>query len=173
MRSCARWLERTHDFLAVILAKGAVAEAGAALIEELRALPQPLPVIYLGNDGLPKIAESSGDLAWFQLELPVKQRRLSAVLDQAHNVRSGHPTQPGAHRFRPSGASRPMREVHRLIEQVAPFGTNVLILGESGTGKGNGGPPHSRALRPRGASLRAGQLRRDSRRSPRERAVRT
>jgi sigma-54 specific flagellar transcriptional regulator A len=50
-------------------------------------------------------------------------------------VRSGHPTQPGAHRFRPSGTSRPMRDVHRLIEQVAPFATNVLILGESGTGK--------------------------------------
>jgi len=96
---------------------------------------QPLPVIYLSADGLPKIAEASGDLAWFHLETPVKQRRLSAVLTQAQNVRSGHPTQPGAHRFRPSGASRPMRAIHRLIEQVAPFDTNVLILGESGTGK--------------------------------------
>jgi sigma-54 specific flagellar transcriptional regulator A len=81
------------------------------------------------------LAETSGDLAWFQLELPVKQRRLSAVLDQAQNVRNGHPTQPGAHRFRPSGTSRPMRAVHRLIEQVAPFDTSVLVLGESGTGK--------------------------------------
>jgi sigma-54 specific flagellar transcriptional regulator A len=101
----------------------------------MRAMPQPLPVICLSNDGLPKIAETSGDLAWFHLELPVKQRRLSAVLNQARSVRSGHPTQPGAHRFRPSGTSRPMRDVHRLIEQVAPFDTNVLILGESGTGK--------------------------------------
>jgi len=57
------------------------------------------------------------------------------VLNQAQNVRNGHPTQPGAHRFRPSGTSRAMRAVHRLIEQVAPFDTNVLILGESGTGK--------------------------------------
>jgi sigma-54 specific flagellar transcriptional regulator A len=84
---------------------------------------------------LPKIAESSSDLAWFHMETPVKQRRLSSVLHQAHNVRSGHPTQPGAHRFRPSGASKAMRAVHRLVEQVAPFDTNVLILGESGTGK--------------------------------------
>ena len=75
------------------------------------------------------------DLAWFHLELPVKQRRLSAVLNQAQNMRNGHPTQPGAHHFRPSGNSRAMRIVHRLIEQVAPFDTNVLILGESGTGK--------------------------------------
>jgi sigma-54 dependent transcriptional regulator, flagellar regulatory protein len=108
---------------------------GAPLVAALRAMRAPLPVIYLSSDGLPKMAESSGDLAWLHLEVPVKQRRLSAVLDQAHNVRGGHPTQPGNHRFRPSGASRAMRAVHRLIEQVAPFDSNVLILGESGTGK--------------------------------------
>ena len=125
----------SQDCLAVIVGKGTVAEVGPELVVLLRAMPQPLPVIYLSNDGLPKIAETSGDLAWFHLDLPVKQRRLSAVLDQAQNVRNGHPTQPGTHHFRPSGTSRPMRDVHRLIEQVAPFDTNVLILGESGTGK--------------------------------------
>src|SRR5277367_1349462 len=125
----------SHDCLAVIVGKETVAALGPELVAQLRSMPQPLPVIYLSNDGLPKIAESSGDLAWFHLDLPVKQRRLSAVLNQAQNVRSGHPTQPGTHHFRPSGTSRPMRDVHRLIEQVAPFDTNVLILGESGTGK--------------------------------------
>jgi sigma-54 dependent transcriptional regulator, flagellar regulatory protein len=124
-----------QDCLAVIVGKDTVASAGPELVAQLRAIPQPLPVIYLSNDGLPKIAETSGDLAWFHLDLPVKQRRLSAVLNQAQNVRTGHPTQPGTHRFRPSGTSRAMRDVHRLIEQVAPFDTNVLILGESGTGK--------------------------------------
>jgi sigma-54 specific flagellar transcriptional regulator A len=123
------------DLLAVIVGKQIVESQGAPLVAALRAMRQPLPVIYVSGDGLPKIAETCGDLAWLHLEVPVKQRRLSAVLDQAHNVRGGHPTQPGAHRFRPSGTSRPMRAVHRLIEQVAPFDTNVLILGESGTGK--------------------------------------
>src|SRR6202021_1495578 len=56
-------------------------------------------------------------------------------LKQGQTGRSGPPPQPGLHPFRPSGPSRPMRDVHRLIEQVAPFDTNVLILGESGTGK--------------------------------------
>jgi len=37
--------------------------------------------------------------------------------------------------YRPIGSSRAMRDIHRLIEQVAPFDSNVLILGESGTGK--------------------------------------
>ena len=125
----------SHDWLALIVGKETVAEQGPELVAQLRAMALPLPVIYLSVDGLPKIAESSGDLVWFHLDYPVKQRRLSAVLDQAHNIRKGHPTQPGAHRFRPSGTSRAMRAVHRLIEQVAPHDTNVLILGESGTGK--------------------------------------
>jgi sigma-54 specific flagellar transcriptional regulator A len=125
----------TPDCLAVIARRETVNALGADLVAQLRAMRQPLPVICISAEGLPKIAESSGDLAWFHLETPVKQRRLSSVLHQAQNVRSGHPTQPGTHRFRPSGASRSMRAVHRLVEQVAPFDTNVLILGESGTGK--------------------------------------
>ncbi len=124
-----------HDWLAVIVGAETIEVQGAQLVAQLRDMAQPLPLIYLSSDGLPKIAESSGDLAWLHLELPVKQRRLSAVLNQAQNLRNGHPTQPGTHRFRPSGTSRAMRDVHRLIEQVAPFDTNVLILGESGTGK--------------------------------------
>jgi sigma-54 dependent transcriptional regulator, flagellar regulatory protein len=139
VRNVAELRAATHcdmpDCLAVIGRRETVNALGSELVAQLRKMRQPLPVICISADGLPKIAESSGDLAWFQLETPVKQRRLSAVLHQAQNVRSGHPTQPGTHRFRPSGASKSMRAVHRLIEQVAPFDTNVLILGESGTGK--------------------------------------
>jgi sigma-54 specific flagellar transcriptional regulator A len=125
----------TSECVAVIARRETVTALGPELVTHLRGLRQPLPIICISADGLPKIAETSTDVAWFHLETPVKQRRLSAVLNQAQNVRSGHPTQPGTHRFRPSGASKPMRAVHRLIEQVAPFDTNVLILGESGTGK--------------------------------------
>ncbi len=130
-----RQTEGAHDWLALIVGAETIASDGEALVARLRAMAQPLPVIFLSSNGLPKIAESSGDLAWLHLDLPVKQRRLSAVLNQAQNVRNGHPTQPGSHRFRPSGTSGPMRAIHRLVEQVAPFDTNVLILGESGTGK--------------------------------------
>ncbi len=135
MAELGRKTEGAHDWLALIVGAETIASEGPALVERLRAMAQPLPVIFLSSNGLPKIAESSGDIAWLSLDLPVKQRRLSAVLDQAQNVRNGHPTQPGAHRFRPSGTSVAMRAVHRLVEQVAPFDTNVLILGESGTGK--------------------------------------
>src|SRR5271170_1801414 len=130
-----RATEGAHDWLALIVGADTIAKEGPELVARLRAMAQPLPVIYLSSDGLPKIAETSGDLAWLHLELPVKQRRLSAVLNQAQNVRNGHPTQPGTYHFRPSGTSPAMRAIHRLVEQVAPYDTNVLILGESGTGK--------------------------------------
>ena len=139
IRDLAEWRASAHgntsECVAVIARRETVTALGAELVTHLRAMRQPLPVICISAEGLPKIAETSSDVAWFHLETPVKQRRLSAVLNQAQNVRSGHPTQPGTHRFRPSGASKAMRAVHRLIEQVAPFDTNVLILGESGTGK--------------------------------------
>jgi sigma-54 dependent transcriptional regulator, flagellar regulatory protein len=135
MAELGRKTEGTHDWLALIVGAATIDTEGEELVERLRAMSQPLPVIYLSTDGLPKIAETSGDIAWLHLELPVKHRRLSAVLNQAQNVRNGHPVQPGTHRFRPSGTSAPMRAIHRLVEQVAPFDTNVLILGESGTGK--------------------------------------
>src|ERR1700748_3342612 len=75
-----------HEWLAVIVGKETVALQGVEFVALLRAMASPLPVIYLSGDGLPKIAEASGDLAWLHLDLPVKQRRLSAVLDQAQNV---------------------------------------------------------------------------------------
>ena len=40
-----------------------------------------------------------------------------------------------SYRFKPCGSGRASRAIQRLIEQVAPFDTSVLILGESGTGK--------------------------------------
>ena len=123
------------DWHAIIVAEETVAAHGALLVEFVRKLSRPMPIICLCAAGLPKIAESTVDLAWLHLELPLKQRRIAAVLAQAEKIRGGNCAQPGVHRFRPSGASRAMRAVHRLIEQVAPFDTNVLILGESGTGK--------------------------------------
>jgi len=43
-----------HDWLAVIVAQETVATQGAELVEQLRSIAQPLPVIYLSSDGLPK-----------------------------------------------------------------------------------------------------------------------
>src|ERR1700733_4076309 len=46
----------SQECLAVIVAEHTVAEHGEELIAALRAMRQPLPVIYLSAEGLPKIA---------------------------------------------------------------------------------------------------------------------
>jgi sigma-54 specific flagellar transcriptional regulator A len=123
-----------QDWLAVIVGEDFIAAFGADFVETLGALQHQPPVIHVSADGLPKIAQS-GDLRWFHLEAPVKQRRLSALFSQLRALRGEQRALAHAQRYRPSGTSGAMRAVHRLIEQVAPFDSNVLILGESGTGK--------------------------------------
>ena len=71
----------SSEFLAVIARRETVSALGPELVAHLRTMRQPLPVICISADGLPKIAETSSDVAWFHLETPVKQRRLSAVLN--------------------------------------------------------------------------------------------
>jgi hypothetical protein len=66
-----------HDWLALLVGKETVLSQGPELVSYLRSMALPLPLIYLSSDGLPKLAENSGDLAWFHLDFPVKQRRLS------------------------------------------------------------------------------------------------
>ncbi len=124
-----------QDWLAVIVGEDFIAAHGAAFVETLGALQHQPPVIHLSAEGLPQIAQNSLELRWFHLEAPVKQRRLSALFSQLRTLRGEQRAQAHAQRYRPSGTSRAMRDVHRLIEQVAPFDSNVLILGESGTGK--------------------------------------
>ena len=72
----------------------------------------------------------------------------------------------------PSGVSPAISAVNRLIEQVAPYDSTVLILGESGTGKEIAARADPRREPAPPAPVRRRQLRRHSRRAARERAVR-
>jgi sigma-54 dependent transcriptional regulator, flagellar regulatory protein len=54
------------------------------------------------------------------------ERAMSAAIGEEHSLSSA---------ILPTGSSEAIRQVNRLIRQVAAFDSNVLILGESGTGK--------------------------------------
>ncbi|MDE2306215.1 MAG: sigma-54-dependent Fis family transcriptional regulator [Gammaproteobacteria bacterium] len=133
LRADATVVER--EWLAVMIARPTAEAAGVELVDFVRSMPRPMPIICLGNGGAPHCAADATDLNWLTLDQPIRQRCLSAVLEEAAAFRAGRETGKAGHRYRPGGRSRVMAAVNRLIEQVAPFDTNVLILGESGTGK--------------------------------------
>jgi sigma-54 specific flagellar transcriptional regulator A len=73
-----------------------------------------------------------------RLELPLKYRQLSTALEKAEIFRENEAPRKGRplELFRSLvGSSRAIREIRRLVEQVAGTDATVLILGESGTGK--------------------------------------
>ena len=113
------------------------------LLAELRAADPELPVIMVTERGSVSTAVTAMKLgAVDYLEKPYQQADLDRAIDHAmmldglrREVRAlRRQTQDGADGV-VRGTSAAMREVWRNVEQVAPFDSNVLLLGENGTGK--------------------------------------
>ena len=90
-----------------------------------------LPVVLFAADpDHPEITELANDHPLWKLDSPIRRHQLTKLLRRAERFENHD-----RRRQRITGNSPPIREVRRLIEQVADFDTNVLITGESGTGK--------------------------------------
>ncbi len=74
-------------------------------------------------------AGAVGDGPNWTLDLPLKRSQLERYLSRAERFHGSE------RRHRITGTSHPIRKVRELIEQVADFNTNVLVTGQSGTGK--------------------------------------
>ncbi len=74
-------------------------------------------------------AGAVGDGPNWTLDLPLKRSQLERYLSRAERFHGSE------RRHRITGPSHPIRKVRELIEQVADFNTNVLVTGQSGTGK--------------------------------------
>ncbi len=111
----------------------------AAKIARARAVDPALPVIAAGEQldagtvrvlfhagAIDVVTDGDLDIA-VEAAGPVLRRRLARLSGTILAEGDGVP--------RILGESRPMREVGRLVERVAPSDATVLILGESGTGK--------------------------------------
>ncbi|MGY0633002.1 sigma-54 dependent transcriptional regulator [Luteimonas sp. A478] len=104
---------------------------------------------WMGSGGLaPPVLLLDGDPAAFArahglheagiwpLESPLRHTQLENLLRMASLKRIDAEEQAGADQGGgPTGTSGAIQRLNRLIDQVAPFETTVLILGESGTGK--------------------------------------
>lgn len=81
---------------------------------------------------LPNVTDDLVDLDdghnW-SIDLPLRRSQLQRLLKRAARYHGQE------RRQRLTGSSTPIRGVRKLIEQVADFDTNVLVTGQSGTGK--------------------------------------
>jgi sigma-54 specific flagellar transcriptional regulator A len=110
------------DIAAVIVDSGG--DSGVAtMASEIRSRHPGLPFLCLSRDPLLDHGPN------WALDLPLKRSQLERLLDRAERY------QGTERRHRITGTSHPIREVRRMIEQVADFDTNVLVTGQSGTGK--------------------------------------
>ncbi len=96
-------------------------------LDELRDRQPGLPCLCLPCDDERGNRHDNG-VNW-RLDLPLKRSQLTRLLQRAERYRGSE------RRHRLTGSSRSIRQVRRLIEQVADFDTNVLVTGPSGTGK--------------------------------------
>ena len=76
-------------------------------------------------DAFPELADGC---SW-SLDLPLRRAQLLRLMQRAERYHGQE------RRQRLTGSSSSIRDVRTLIEQVADFNTNVLITGQSGTGK--------------------------------------
>lgn len=102
------------------------AETSRSLNELRRSKPE-LPLLCLPGSQA-ALAAPDGDACWL-LDLPLRKSQLTRLLERAARY------QGSERRHRLTGHSHSIRQVRSLIEQVADFDTNVLITGQSGTGK--------------------------------------
>ncbi|MCE9563989.1 MAG: sigma-54 dependent transcriptional regulator [Planctomycetes bacterium] len=114
--------------------------SGLGLFEKIREADPRRPVIFITAHGNSDTAiEAMKRGAFDYLTKPVDLEHMSQLLDRAFEaMRQMHepatlPDDPDTHRI--IGRSRPVQELCKQIGRVAAQDVNVLIVGESGTGK--------------------------------------
>jgi sigma-54 specific flagellar transcriptional regulator A len=95
----------------------------------------PLCDVQVISYGSPYVANELGAVTGSQRVLRLRFPFDSGSLASALHVPLVQSEQDTSHVSMPTGTSPAVREVNRLIKQVAAHGSSVLILGESGTGK--------------------------------------
>ncbi|NHZ96440.1 sigma-54 dependent transcriptional regulator [Massilia sp. CCM 8734] len=111
---------------------------GLALLDQLRALPDPpLVIVMTAYADVALAVEAMKRGASDFLTKPWDNARLLAVVEGALAQRAmpAAPAAPAAANDPLMGDSLPMRQLRALIASVGPTQANVMVLGENGVGK--------------------------------------
>ncbi|HVT37379.1 MAG TPA: sigma-54 dependent transcriptional regulator [Nevskiaceae bacterium] len=127
---------RPQDFLALMLLG---TDDWAALGKYIEALKRDRhhPPIIVAAQHHEKLCEQFGldRSACMSLDFPIRYTQLNDLFRRASLLRMDQHAAAVRAASGPTGNSTAIRRVRRMIAQVAPFETTVLVTGESGTGK--------------------------------------
>lgn len=141
----------------MLLADSLPEEDGLALLPRLKELPWAPEVVVFARTGDPRAAEFAlRHGAWDYLVQPSNARTVAVSLDQALQYRREQGTEAprAVKRERIVGNSAAMKACFALLGQAAGCDANVLITGETGTGK----ELFARAVHTNSARAAAGSL---------------
>ncbi|MDX1549207.1 MAG: sigma-54 dependent transcriptional regulator [Lysobacter spongiicola] len=126
---------KPSDWVAVVVGDVDGDAAWPAFAEWLGGQPLHPPLMVLpGHDDAPWRKALHPENLW-PLDYPVRRSQLQEALRRASLKRINEDEQREHSTGGPTGRSAATLRLSRMIDQVAPFDTTVLILGESGTGK--------------------------------------
>ena len=140
--ACADWQQAIEDpqgLFAVVLGKCSTQEEMIEVFQGLKERLPTVPIIVLRGEEGPYLPREYDNGVLTAIDFPVKYRQLTGALQQAEiftesREKAGPRRSPELFRSL-VGNSRSIRQIRKLVEQVANSEATVLILGESGTGK--------------------------------------
>ncbi len=128
---------RPSDWMAVLVGSLDDAAAARTFFTWLGQAGVAPPVLLLDEEPAAfAAAHGLHEAGVWALESPLRHAQLENLLRMASLKRIDADAQANADQGGgPTGTSASVQRLRRMIDQVAPFDTTVLILGESGTGK--------------------------------------
>lgn len=132
-------LLHTGDYKAVILGDNLGEKPSIEYLQTIRAIPPFPEVIMISNDKTPETGEKAiQGGAWYYITKPHKMQRLLVLIERVfkyHRDRYENDSCYSLDRSEIIGNSRPLAACLNRLAQAACSEANVLITGETGTGK--------------------------------------